>query len=75
MSLNKAIAFGKEHRRSYRRAARFVASCRNGGSCPYCTGNRTHAGCAREAAARQDLVADLSEDYSTVRTNSPIEDD
>ncbi len=33
---------GKERRRQYRGSRRFDRSCRNHGSCPYCTGNRTY---------------------------------
>lgn len=43
MSLDKAIASGKEHRKPYRKAKRIDKSCRNHGSCPYCAGNRKHA--------------------------------
>ena len=41
MSLDKAIEHGKEKRRPYRGAARFSQSCRHGGSCGWCEGNRT----------------------------------
>jgi ferredoxin len=41
MSLAKAIKHGKEHRKPYRGSARFDHSCRPGGSCGYCRGNRT----------------------------------
>ncbi len=42
MSFDTAIHYGKEHRRPYRKSARFDATCRHGGSCPYCRSNRTH---------------------------------
>lgn len=41
MSLDKAIAAGKEHRKPYHRSGRFDRTCRPGGSCPYCIRNRT----------------------------------
>jgi hypothetical protein len=40
MSLDKAIAAGKEHRKWHRRGARFDRTCRTGGSCKVCSGNR-----------------------------------
>ena len=40
MSLDKAIAHGKEHRKPYRGSKAFDCSCRNHGSCSYCTSNR-----------------------------------
>ena len=43
MSLDKAIASGKERRKPYRKSKRFDKTCRNHGGCPYCEGNRKHA--------------------------------
>lgn len=40
MSLDKAIEHGKEHRKQYRRAKRWSASCRNHGGCIFCQSNR-----------------------------------
>ncbi len=42
MSLDKAIASGKEKRKPYRKAKAQDASCRNHGSCPACRGNRVY---------------------------------
>ena len=42
MSLDKAILYGKEHRKPYRKSKRFDKTCRNHGSCPYCRDNRLH---------------------------------
>jgi hypothetical protein len=42
MSLDKAIAHGKEKRKPYRGAKAVDATCRNHGSCPRCQGNRKH---------------------------------
>lgn len=40
MSLDKAIAHGKEFRKPYMGAERYSRSCRNHGGCRYCEGNR-----------------------------------
>lgn len=42
MSMDKAIASGKEHRKAYRGAKAIDAACRNHGSCEWCKGNRLH---------------------------------
>ena len=42
MSLDKAIKYGKEHRKPYRGAKAIDYTCRNHGSCEYCKGNRLH---------------------------------
>jgi hypothetical protein len=54
MSLDKAIAHGKEKRKPYRGSKRIDHSCRNHGSCGYCLGNRTHQG-------KRNVPADLFE--------------
>jgi len=48
MSLAKAIAYKKEHRKPYRGAKVFDHTCRNHGSCSWCEGNRTHSNKKRE---------------------------
>ena len=42
MSLDKAIAHGKEHRKPYRGAKAVDGTCRNHGSCLWCERNRKH---------------------------------
>ena len=42
MSLNKAIASGKEHRKQYRGAKAVDCTCRNHGSCDWCKENRLY---------------------------------
>lgn len=42
MSLNKAIAFGKEHRKPYTGGKKVDKRCENHGGCDYCIGNRMH---------------------------------
>lgn len=43
MSLDKAIKHGKEKRTEFRRSKAVDTTCRNHGSCPYCSSNRKHA--------------------------------
>lgn len=40
MSLDKAIKSGKEHREQYRGSKSIDPTCRNHGSCPYCSMKR-----------------------------------
>lgn len=40
MSLEKAIAHGKEKRKPYYKAGKHDKTCRPHGSCPWCEGNR-----------------------------------
>lgn len=42
MSLNKAIEYGKEHRKKYRGAKAIDCTCRNHGSCGWCTSTRLY---------------------------------
>lgn len=42
MSLDKAIASGKEHRKPYQGGKAYCQSCRNHGGCTWCLSNRTH---------------------------------
>lgn len=42
MSLDKAIAHGKEHRKAYRGAKAVDPWCRNHGNCDYCRKNREY---------------------------------
>ena len=42
MALDKAIQYGKEHRKPYRKTKAIDCSCRNHGSCEVCKGNRLH---------------------------------
>lgn len=50
MSLDKAIAAGKERRKPYRKSKRWDRTCRNHGSCSYCVDNRIHS--TRKAKAK-----------------------
>lgn len=42
MSLDKAIKYGKEHRKQYRGAKAVDPHCRNHGDCLYCLRGRMH---------------------------------
>lgn len=42
MSLNKAIAHGKEKRKPYSGNKAIDRSCRNNGGCGFCEGNRLY---------------------------------
>lgn len=42
MSLDKAIKYGKEKRKPYRKAKAVDKSCRNHGDCKWCENNRTY---------------------------------
>lgn len=42
MALDKAIKYGKEHRKPYRGSKCIDATCRNHGDCPWCKANRLH---------------------------------
>jgi len=55
MTMDRAIASGKEHRRPYRGSRAFDRSCRHGGSCSWCEGNRT-VRAKREISAARDLL-------------------
>lgn len=43
MTLNKAIEYGREHRKEYRDAKACDVTCRNHGGCVLCEGNRTYS--------------------------------
>jgi hypothetical protein len=55
MSLEKAILFGKEYRRAYRREKAIDATCRNHGSC-YCRLHGIHSNVLREMIAKEKLI-------------------
>ena len=42
MSLNKAIKYGKEHRKQYKGSKLYFSSCRNHGNCYWCQSNRRY---------------------------------
>lgn len=42
MSLDKAIVYGKEHRKPYTKTKAIDPSCRNHKGCPWCEGNRLY---------------------------------
>ena len=52
MSFDKNYPNRKDHRKAYTGAKSFDRSCRNGGSCSYCKGNRTINSTRKKAEAR-----------------------
>ncbi len=58
MSLDKSIKHGKEKRKPYRKSARFDHSCRPGGSCGWCRGNRLHKHKKQELKANENRKTD-----------------
>lgn len=56
MSLDKAIAHGKEKRKPYRGSKRFDGSCRNHGGCPACEASRIRKVKRREPADLQEQL-------------------
>ena len=55
MGLEKAIQSGQEHRKAYRYGKLVAYSCRNHGSCPWCTGNRLHNNRVKDEASQSEL--------------------
>lgn len=55
MSLNKAIKYKKEKRKSYRGAKSVSLECRNHGECVWCRNNRLHKNKKKEASANDKL--------------------
>ncbi len=53
MSLDKAIAHGKEKRKPYCGSKAIDKTCRNHGSCPWCRQNRMHK--FRRITAEEDM--------------------
>lgn len=60
MSLDKAIRYGKEHRKPYKKAKAVDSSCRNHGTCAFCRSNRTHKVDKTELSVKQ-AVKDFKE--------------
>lgn len=60
--LDKAIYYGKEHRKSYHGAKAIDCTCRNHGSCEYCRLNREFT--SRKWKERMDsLEKEFRENY------------
>ena len=54
MSLDKAIQYGKEKRKPYRKAKAVDKWCRNHGDCEWCKDNRLHKNKVREMKYKED---------------------
>ena len=52
MALDKGIEHGKEKRKPYYKSKAVDATCRPGGSCPYCQRGRQHKHRKRLVAAK-----------------------
>lgn len=59
MSLDKAIEYGKEHRKPYSGAKAVDKTCRNHGSCDWCRKNRTY-----KYRKQQLKFEDFAEDFN-----------
>ena len=57
MSLDKAIASGKEHRKPFRKGKAVSCGCRNHGSCTWCEENRTIGTVRRTPADEQEQLS------------------
>jgi hypothetical protein len=55
MALDKSIQHRKDWRKPYYGSKRIDASCRPGGDCPYCNGNRTHKDKKKSISAKEQL--------------------
>lgn len=51
--LDKAIFYGKEKRKPYRKAKSFDRSCRNHGSCKWCLSDRTYASTKADQSSKE----------------------
>ena len=59
MSLDKAIKYGKEHRKPYRGSKCIDKTCRNHGGCEWCKDNRLHKHKRRQKLILPDDIVDL----------------
>jgi hypothetical protein len=55
MALDKAIRYGKEHRKPYFGSKSFDRTCRNHGGCPWCEENRKYKNIKRLEKALDKL--------------------
>lgn len=56
MSFDAEYPNRKDRRKPYRTTGRFDRSCRPGGDCPWCEGNRLHADAKRRLSADEQLA-------------------
>ena len=57
MSLDKAIAHKKEHRKPFYKGKAISLSCRNHKSCPQCQGNRMHSNEKKIISSKEQMNA------------------
>jgi len=60
MSYDKAIKFGKSHRKPYRGAKAIDPMCRNNKGCTWCAGNRTYQRKKEELKAISKIKEELN---------------
>ena len=66
MSLDKAIKYGKEHRKSWEGTNKqYAHSCRNHGGCSFCTGNRLHKFRDKHPQTMEEAIEDSTEVLET----------
>lgn len=61
MALDKAIKYGKEHRKPYTGSKAFFCSCRNHGTCSWCKRNRLHKFRDKHSQTLDEAVDDMTE--------------
>lgn len=62
MSLDKAIEYGKEHRKEYQGGKAIDKSCRNHGGCVWCENNRRH----KYLKKIQETISDIEEEETEI---------
>jgi hypothetical protein len=67
MALDKGIQHGKELRKPYYGGGKADKSCRPGGDCPYCSGNRQFSTKKRELSAK-DKMSEACEFHEQLKT-------
>lgn len=61
MSLDKAVQYGKEHRKPYTGSEVYFQSCRNHGGCPWCEENRKHKFRDKHPQSLEEVIEDAAE--------------
>ena len=70
MALDKSIKYGKEKRKGWFGSKSFDSTCRNHGSCSWCSGSRLFSYKKRKLAAKQREIEALEE---LVESGIPID--
>ena len=67
MSLDKAVRYGKEHRKPYTGSKIYCQSCRNHGGCQWCEGDRRHKFRDRHPQGLEEAMEDAAEERAGER--------